>query len=127
MTSEELAELRELGEEREFAAGSRIFLAGAPADCLYFIFSGEVEVSVTTDAGQELRLTTFGPGMVFGEIGLLNQQQRTANVSAVADARCLEIPFATLPEAIRTKMLVNMASHFASKIERDTALIQRIA
>jgi glutaminase len=127
MTPEELGTLRKLGEERRFSSGSRIFMAGAPADCLYFILSGEVEVSIATDSGRELRLTTLAGGMVVGEIGLLNQRQRTANVTAVTDTLCLEIGFAALPDAVRTKMLMNMASYFASRIERNTALIQHLA
>jgi glutaminase len=86
-----------------------------------------VEVSISTDSGRELRLTTLAGGMVVGEIGLLNQRQRTANVTAVTDTLCLEIGFAALPDAVRTKMLMNMASYFASRIERNTALIQHLA
>jgi glutaminase len=126
MTPAELEALRNAGEERRFAAGTQIFGTGDPAHCLYFIFSGEVEVSVDTDSGHPLRLTTLGPGMVFGEVALLNRNRRTANVIASADTSCLEVAFNALPDAVRTKMLVNMASYFAGKIAQDTALVQHL-
>lgn len=126
MTNEELDALRAAGVERTLAAGALIFRAEDPADSLYFLFSGEVEVWIQNGLGHHLRITTLGPGMVFGEIALLNQNRRTANISAATDAVCFEIRFDALPDALRTKMLVNMASYFARTIEENTQLIQRI-
>jgi glutaminase len=126
MSAEEIDALSKAGNERIFAAGARVFSAGDEGDCLYFILSGEVEASISTDSGHRLRLTTMGPGMVFGEVALLNKKRRTANVEALVNAKCLEVCVDGLPEAVRTRILVNMASHFAGKIERDTALVQHL-
>jgi glutaminase len=38
----------------------------------------------------------------------------------------LELRFESIRDALRLKMLMNMASHFAGKIERDTRLIQQL-
>ncbi len=127
MSSDELEALSQAGDRRQFAAGSRIFRTGEPAESMYFIFSGEVEVWVDTDSGHQLRLTTLGPGMVFGEVALASRKGRTANVSAATDTDCLEIRFDALQDVLRTKMLANMASYFAAKIEHDTQLIQHLA
>lgn len=126
MTSAELEELRASGEERTFAAGNGIFRAGDAAESMYFIFSGEVEVWIDSGSGHHLRLSTLGPGMVFGEVAFMNQKRRTANVSAAIETQCLELRFESIREALRIKMLMNMASHFANKIERDTQLIQQL-
>jgi glutaminase len=88
--------------------------------------SGEVEVTVDTDDGNPLRLTTLGPGTVFGEIALVNRQRRTADVMATRDTVCLQVCFDTLSADIRTKMLINMASYFAGKIEHATQLMQHL-
>ncbi|CRI62926.1 Glutaminase 2 [Thiocapsa sp. KS1] len=126
MTRAELEELRASGEERTFPAGSRIFRAGDAAESMFFIFGGEVEVWIDSGSGHHLRLSTLGPGMVFGEVAFMNQKRRTANVSAATETQCLELRFESIREALRIKMLMNMASHFASKIERDTLLIQQL-
>jgi glutaminase len=126
MTAAELEDLRQSGEDREFPSGTRIFKAGDSAESVYFIFSGEVEVWIDTGSGQHLRLTTLGPGMVFGEVAFMNQKRRTANVSALTNTLCLELRFDAIPDSLRIKMLMNMASHFAGKIERDTQLIQQL-
>jgi glutaminase len=124
MTKIELAHLNETGVEKQFAAGTPIVRAGDPADCLYFILSGEVDVLVDTDAGGQLRLTTLGAGTVFGEVALVNRQRRTANVTATMDSVCLQVCFDALEDGVKTKMLVNMASYFASKIQQDTELMK---
>jgi len=126
MTKTELARLKETGVERHFAAGTPIVHAGDPADCLYFILNGEVEVLVDTDAGNRLRLTTLGAGTVFGEVALVNRERRTADVIATTDSLCLQVCFDALEHAVKTKMLVNMASYFASKIQHDTDLMQHL-
>ncbi len=126
MTPLELDSLREVGIEHHFAVGTVIVHTGDPADCLYFILSGEVEVLVKTDDGSQLRLTTLGPGTVFGEVALVSQKKRTADVVVARDATCLQVRFDALPDDIRTKMLMNMAGHFANKIEQDTRLMRHL-
>ena len=126
MTEVELEDLRRTATERRFPAGARIVRAGDPAESLYFILSGQVDVLVDTDAGHQLRLTTLGAGTVFGEVALVNRKRRTADVVAATDAFCLEVRFDALADTVRNKMLVNMASYFAGKIEQDTELMQHL-
>ena len=126
LTAEELDALQAAGNKRQFPAGTSIIRLGEPACCMYFVFSGEVEVSIETNSGGRLRLTTLGSGMVFGEIALLNENRRTANVSALTDTECLEVRFDALKDDIRTKILINMATYFARKIDRDTKLVQHL-
>ena len=57
--------------------GERIIRRGDPADGVYFISQGEVEVSV---AGRQIKL---GAGEVFGEMALLSGQPRSADVTAL--------------------------------------------
>jgi glutaminase len=126
MSSEELQAVQRVGEMRRFAAGTRIFSAGDQAESMFFIAEGEVDVSVNSDAGHPVRLTTLGPGTVFGEVALLNQNERTADVTAAADTQCLEVRFDALGEPMRTRMLINMASYFASKIAHDAELLKHL-
>jgi glutaminase len=126
MSEEELDSLRASAVECRFAPHQLIIKADDPADCLYFILQGEVEVMVDTDADHQLRLTTLGSGTVFGEVALVSNKRRTADVRATVDTVCLQVVFDALPDNLRTKMLVNLASYFASKIEQDTKLMQHL-
>ena len=127
MSEAELMAIRGIGVEHVFAIGECIVRKGDPADCMYFILSGEVEVVVDTDSRHRLRLTTMGAGTVFGEVALINNKGRTADVLAITETHCLRVCFNALDDSIRTKMLINMASHLASKIEHDTELMQHLS
>ncbi len=56
---------------------------GDPANCMYFILSGELEVQVLP---QPVRLQA---GDFFGEMGLLDREPRNATVTAVTDTQLL--------------------------------------
>jgi glutaminase len=127
----ELDAVRAAGAVKRFAPDTLIVKVGEPADCLYAILEGEAEVWVPTEEqpgkGGRLRLTTLGPATVFGEIGLLSDQDRTANVTAQSPMVCLQVPFAALDDALRAKMLVNLAAHFAEMLKRNARLLQYLA
>lgn len=125
-TAAELRELRELGKPTQFAAGTRICKQGDPATSLFFVLEGEVEAVVPTDTLHWLRLSVLGAGTCFGEIAMLTDRTRSADVVAVRDTRCLEIPYQALHGVVESKLVANLAAHLARKIARDTELLQRI-
>ena len=71
-------------------------------------------------------MTTLGSGTVFGEVALVSKKRRTADVRATVETVCLQVVFDSLRDDVRTRMLVNLASYFASKIEQDTKLMQHL-
>jgi glutaminase len=125
-TDAELASLASLGRPVQFRAGDKICHLGQMAESFFFVLEGEVEAMVETDTQHSLRLTIMGAGMCFGEIAMLTDRKRSANIVATRDTRCLEIPFDALEGGVKTKLVANLAAHLARKIVRDTELLQRI-
>ena len=82
--------LRRVAESMEpvrFTKSTTIFSEGEIGDALYVVESGEVSVSA---GGTEVR--RFGRGEAFGEVALLNDdQRRTADAVAVSDCVLLRI------------------------------------
>lgn len=119
------------GSERRYPAGAVVLSIGDTAQSVFFVRAGEAEVWVSTGeggkSGRRVRLTALGPGTVFGEIGILDREQRTANVTASTDLTCLEVPFAALDPAIREHMLANMARHFAAMLRENAELVRHLA
>lgn len=69
--------------EESFRESARVLEEGEPADRLFIIEAGEVEVSIRTPEGRA-PLCRLSEGEMFGEIGLLlPSQRRTARVTAV--------------------------------------------
>jgi voltage-gated potassium channel len=62
-----------------------IFRRGDPADGMYFILDGEVEVEL------EPRPVRLGKGQFFGEIALLRDVTRTATVTTVSECQLLSL------------------------------------
>lgn len=74
-------------DEEVFAEGQRVLRTGMSGGGLYLILAGEAVIRIN---GQER--ARFGPGEVFGEIGVLTGEPPNADVEAATLLRCLEIP-----------------------------------
>lgn len=69
--------------------GKEIVKQGDPSHHAYYIKSGRAEVIVEED-GHSLVLAEIGPGEVFGEIGVLESESRSASVRAIE--KCEVVP-----------------------------------
>jgi CRP/FNR family cyclic AMP-dependent transcriptional regulator len=57
--------------------------AGDSTDNIYFVLSGSLKVQVSDEDGREVILSKLGPGELFGEMGVLDDNPRSATVLAV--------------------------------------------
>lgn len=80
--------------------GHEVFREGAPADALYIVQEGEVEL-LAAGAAEPLRLALLGPGDFFGEGSLLEGRTREATARTVTACRLLRIDGPTLTELVR--------------------------
>jgi CRP/FNR family transcriptional regulator, cyclic AMP receptor protein len=68
---------------RCFAKHAIILHEGDKTDALYVIASGKVKVVLSTGGGKEVILAILGKSEFFGEMALLDQQPRSADVVAM--------------------------------------------
>lgn len=87
-----LERLAGAAEEVSVPAGTRIITQGEPADAFYVITDGAVAVSKTLEDGTQRLIQTLEAGEFFGEIGLLEAGERTANVDADGEVALLKLP-----------------------------------
>ena len=79
--------------ERNYRAGSKLIKQGDTGVGLYVITDGSVHITREKDPDKaELDLGTVGPGNVLGEMSLLDDLPRSANVTAVSDVTALLLP-----------------------------------
>jgi CRP-like cAMP-binding protein len=108
---------------REFPAGRVIIQEGDPGDSLYIMVSGEVEITkqltlvLDKDTPKErvmIRLKAED-GVYFGEMSLLENDPRSATVTALSDCRLLELYQKDFLELVRNdpamglKLLLRLA------------------
>jgi len=130
MTEGEIAEVLRLCRRRTFASGEAVFQQGETGDFLYVILSGEV--AVVTGDGENKREVRLGPGEVFGEMALLEDEPRSASVWALEESILLGASAAVLRArmpSLRSKVLENIAlqlTHNLRKADRDITELQRL-
>jgi CRP-like cAMP-binding protein len=82
--------IRRSSAVRYLGPGDQIFFEGDPAEGLFIILLGEVEIYRTDAAGKEHRLNLLSAGDIFGEMGLLTDiERRTASARAAGPCELL--------------------------------------
>lgn len=72
-----------------YPAGREIFAKGSPGRSMMAILSGAVRISTLSPTGREIVLTLLKTGEVFGEMALIDGEDRTADATAITDCDLL--------------------------------------
>jgi glutaminase len=117
LADREIDALAALMKPQSYQAGQCIVEAGELASSLFFLQSGMVSVKLPDG----VRLATLAAGMVFGEMGLL-EENRSADVWADTSVQCLELPlhrFAAFREKhpqVGERIMRNLAALLAKRL-----------
>ncbi|KZM47669.1 cyclic nucleotide-gated ion channel [Labrenzia sp. OB1] len=103
----EIAEVAKLLQAQSVRKGSTIAEKGAVADRMFFISDGEVEIRLPHET------VYLGVGSFFGELALINQTRRTANIIAYRDCQLLVL------EAEALHHLMDRDEELAKKIMEE--------
>jgi CRP/FNR family transcriptional regulator, cyclic AMP receptor protein len=68
--------------ERRFDTGATVVTEGEPGRSMFVVRSGELVVSRLAGSERAIRVTALGPGDFFGEMTLIEMQNRSATVVA---------------------------------------------
>jgi len=74
-----------------YAGGDTVCSQGEPADSLYLLARGRVDIVGSDAAGNHHRFATLDAPAYFGEMGLLLGQPRAATVVAIGEALCYRL------------------------------------
>ncbi|MGH2874716.1 MAG: Crp/Fnr family transcriptional regulator [Solirubrobacteraceae bacterium] len=91
LTDGDLARVAEVTVPRGFAAGEMVFREGDAGDSCYVVASGRVRALREHQDGRAITLATFGPGELFGELALFDDEPRSATIEAIEDTRAIVI------------------------------------
>jgi CRP-like cAMP-binding protein len=98
-------------------AGEVVFRAGDPADALYIVARGSVEVVADSPGeagGAGVAIAKLEPGTAFGEMGLISGGARTATIRTVTGADLLEIGREDFNALIAADPIMARAVHLLS-------------
>jgi CRP/FNR family transcriptional regulator, cyclic AMP receptor protein len=88
---EDLDRLVAFAKTKRVAEKEVIFNKGEPGHQLSAIISGRVKLSTLSEQGKEMVFGILGRGEIFGEISLLDGEERTATVTALEPTELLVI------------------------------------
>jgi CRP-like cAMP-binding protein len=91
LADDDLDVVAESTKLRQFFASETIVSQGHPSDSLYLIANGIVSIQRRTGKAQSQTLAYLMPGNTFGEVGILENQPRSATVMAVTEVDVLVI------------------------------------
>jgi CRP/FNR family cyclic AMP-dependent transcriptional regulator len=77
--------------ERRFEAGGSVVAEGEPGRSMFVVHSGRLAVSKTAADGGVIRMGALGSGDFFGEMTLIEMQNRSANVTAESETVLYEL------------------------------------
>jgi small-conductance mechanosensitive channel/CRP-like cAMP-binding protein len=91
LTSEDRHRLADGMRPAPFGRGEIITRQDSAAHWLYVLAKGEVEVRIRGEGGAEKVVTRLSAPNVFGEMGVMTGERRTATVAAVTEVECYRI------------------------------------
>jgi CRP-like cAMP-binding protein len=109
LDQEQIEKVAERIHRREFALGVTLFHQDMPGTMMYMIESGSVRVVSIGRTGLELTLNVLGPGEIFGDLSILDGQQRSATAITLAPTVTWLLSQTDLMKFMNDYPLVNQA------------------
>ncbi len=107
MTEEELEEVIPLARPLHFEAGAVIIREGAEGSSMYILVEGRVKITKTENGNSEVNIATLETGSYFGELSLLDDMPRSANVIAIEDCKMLHLRKKDFDELIQNNLSIS--------------------
>ncbi len=128
---EELELLRAHLIERHVKRGEAVFRSGDPGDAMYVLLAGQIGIWLPGDgeggkAARDRRMVSYAPGVVFGEMGLMEGRARSADAIAESDAVLFTLTKSSYEQlsaenpALLGKLLLNIGLLLASRVRALT-------
>jgi CRP-like cAMP-binding protein len=115
---EELEAVAAVAMPRRFAAGDVVFREGDDSDTCYVVRRGHARALREHAGGRQITLASFGPGDIFGELAMFDDERRSATVEALDDLEVLAI--------LGGDMRRLMHEHAAIAVKLAVSLVRRL-
>ena len=122
----ELAQIAQVAVPRSFAAGQVVFREGDSSDTCYVVSSGHARAIRAHVDGRTISLAHFGPGDIFGELAMFDNERRSATVETLDDLEVAAITGADMRRLIRehpdlaVKLVISLGRRLRETNERLT-------
>lgn len=88
---DDLARVAEVTVPRSFQGGEFVFREGDESDTCYIVRSGSVRAVREHTDGRSITLATLGPGEIFGELAIFDEERRSATIETLEETEVIAI------------------------------------
>jgi CRP/FNR family transcriptional regulator len=88
---DELARVAEVAVPRQFVAGEVVFREGDESSTCYIVRNGRARAVREHPDGRSITLANFGPGDIFGELAMFDDERRSATIETLEDTEAIAI------------------------------------
>lgn len=113
----------------KYQKGEVVFLQGDPADAVFYIQRGKVQILVLSRQGKEGVIASLGPGEFFGEGCLAGQPLHIATATVTAESSIIKIEKQTMIRVLRdepTLSQIFMSFLLSRNIQVEADLIDQL-
>lgn len=129
LTTEQLAELATQWITVSKRKNQIIFKEGEPANHIYIVLEGSVQIIIHALMGEELTLGILNKRDIFGELTLFEGMTRTATVKALGKTELLEMPRERFIEFLEKypKVAISLLGMISKRLRDTNLLMERQA
>jgi sulfate permease, SulP family len=132
LTSNEVTAIRRHLRRTEIDQGRTVFGEGEQGKEFFIIVSGTASAYLRQAGGADIRLATFAPGTIFGELAILDPGPRSASVIADEALVCYALSdenFALLSREapdVAIKLLANLSRELSRRLRQANRTIHQL-
>jgi CRP/FNR family transcriptional regulator, cyclic AMP receptor protein len=87
----DFSSLAKVANRRRYPKDSVVFFENEQGDFFFMILEGRIKVTILGDDGREIILSMLGPGDFFGEMAMMGDGRRVADVVATSPITLVEM------------------------------------
>jgi CRP/FNR family cyclic AMP-dependent transcriptional regulator len=91
LAEEDLARVAGVAVPRRFGAGEVVFREGDQSNTCYVVRAGRARAVREHSDGRSITLANFGPGDIFGELAMFDDERRSATVETLEETMAIAI------------------------------------
>ena len=126
LASDDLQRVAQVAVPRRFASGQVIFREGDESDTCYVVRRGHCRAIRENTDGRTIALAHFGPGDIFGELAMFDDERRSATIETLDDVAAIAIAGSDMRRLLRehadiaVKLVIGVARRLREANQRLT-------
>ncbi len=127
LADDELARVAEVAVPRRFDAGEAVFREGDESSTCYIVRSGHARAVREHSDGRSITLANFGPGEIFGELAMFDDERRSATVETIEPTEAIAILAGDMRRLLREHpdIAVKLLSSLGRKLRETNERLTR--